>query len=506
MVYMRNKAKNRASGILLHITSLPSKYGIGDFGDGAYKFADFLAAAKQKYWQLLPLNPPSFVKGSPSPYNCTSAFAGNNLLISPELLYQDGLLNKKDIAGRPEFADSFVDFKSVVPYKKKLLELAFRNFKNIRSRESYERFCCENQKWLNDFALFVSIRRYYKSKLWCDWPKNLRDRKREALEEISESLSEDIEREKFLQYLFFKQWTSLKEYCSSRGIQIIGDIPYYVAYDSCDVWANPEIFELSKSKKPRFIAGVPPDLFNKNGQLWGNPVYNWPVLKKMDYAWWFERMQHNLELFDIVRIDHFRGFFDYWQVPASDKTAAGGKWIKTPGEHFFDTLLKQIPSSRFIVEDLGYITSRIKRYIAKANLTNTKVLLFGFNKAASENSHHPSNYKNNCAVYTSTHDNNTVRGWFENDAAELHKQRLFETIGREVSADKISWELIRLAESSKARLVIVPLQDCLGLGASARMNRPGTVKGNWLWRFRAAQLTEKICKRLKAATVAGHRG
>ena len=503
---MRCIIKKRASGILIHITCLPSRYGIGDLGTEAYRFADFLAKARQSYWQVLPINPPAPVKKSWSPYNCISSFAGNCLLISPDLLYRQGLLTREDIKDKPAFSESYIDYDKVNTYKTKLLKKACERFKSKYKKKDYEGFCLNNKGWLEDFALFATLRRHFGNRLWCDWPKEIRDRNKFALISARESLQKSIEREKILQYLFFKQWFLLKDYCNKKGIKIIGDIPIYVAYDSSDVWANPEIFKLKKSKRPQFIAGVPPDLFSPTGQLWGNPVYNWKALKDADFSWWVERTRHNLKLFDVVRLDHFRGFFGYWQVPAGSKTAVNGRWIKAPAEDFFNVLFGRLLCLPMIAEDLGHITPHIRAFMKKSNITGTRALLFGFGGNPSTNVHFPDNYIKNSVVYTGTHDTNTIRGWFEKEANAEQKKRLFDYLGHKVSADKIHWELINAAEESAANLVIIPMQDILGLGCEARMNRPGKTKGNWLWRLSAGQITPRILRRLKRLTQLNSRG
>ncbi|HUW20052.1 MAG TPA: 4-alpha-glucanotransferase [Sedimentisphaerales bacterium] len=492
--------KSRASGLLLHITSLPSKYGIGDFGPEAYKFADCICRARQRYWQVLPLNPPTLIKNPYSPYNCLSAFAGNTLLISPELLYRQALLNRKDIRDRPSFPEGHVNYRLVISYKTKLLTAAFERFKGLPDEPDYAAFCSENKDWLEDYATFIALRRHFRRRLWCRWPPEFRDRKKQALKSVRRQLGRTIDREKFLQYVFFLQWHALKKYCNRHGIQIIGDIPIYVAYDSTDVWAHPEIFKLTKAKKPRVVAGVPPDLFSRSGQLWGNPVYDWHALANRDYWWWIQRIRQNLALLDIVRIDHFRGFIAFWQVPAGRKTAVNGKWVDGPKEDFLNTLFKHFPSLPFIVEDLGYITPDVRAVIEKFRLPSMRVLLFAFDGAPAANCHHPHNHVKNSVIYTGTHDNNTVRGWFENEAKPATRRRLFDCLGRTVHARQMHWEFIRLAMSSVGSVTIIPVQDVLGLGEQARMNRPATIRGNWTWRLRRGQITASIIRKLARLT------
>ena len=487
--------KKRASGVLLHITSLPSKYGIGDLGPEAYKFADFLTKAKQRYWQVLPLNPTER-----SPYNSTSAFAGNPLVLSPELLYQQGLLTKDEIEAAPVLSETVVDYRSIGSHKTKLLAAAFECFKRTAKKSGYESFCLKNESWLEDFAMFAALRQHFHYRLWCDWPREIRDRKKHALKSIRGQLADHIDREKFLQYKFFQQWHRLKRYCNRGGIKIIGDVPIYVSRESADLWSHPEIFKLTNTKKPRVVAGVPPDSFSKTGQLWGNPVYNWKILKKIDYLWWVQRIKQQLNLFDIIRIDHFRGFIGYWQVPANHKTAKNGKWLKGPGDDFFKVLFEHFPSKPFIVEDLGHITADVIEVIEKFQLPCTRVLLSGFNGEAATNPHCPYNHIKNSVVYTGTHDSNTVKGFFGKKAAPGTKRRLFNYLGHKVPADHLHWELIRLAMSSVADLAIVPMQDILGLDERARMNLPATVKGNWSWRLGPKEKTALIARRLAKLT------
>lgn len=493
----------RKSGLLLHITSLPGKYGIGEFGPQAYKFADFLARANQRVWQILPLNPPAPPKYSP--YNSFSAFAGNTALISPELLYHEGLLTKKETQEYPKFARTHTEFAKVVALKSKLLKIAYERAKNERllrrpdkpgllamTRDGYEQFCVEHSKWLDDYAIFSVLRERFRNRLWCEWPVELRDHHANAITSVSAKLSEQIEREKFLQYLFFEQWFNLKRYCNGLGIEIIGDMPIYVAYQSADVWSHPEIFKLDSRKRPTCVSGVPPDYFSKTGQLWGNPIYNWRVLKKTNYEWWFERLGHNLSMFDRVRIDHLRGFFGFWQVPARDKTAKNGRWVRGPGGKFFDIVFKRFPKQAIIAEDLGHITNDVKSYVKNAGLAGMRVLQFGFGGNIKTNPHYPKNHIKNSICYTGTHDNNTIVGWFKNDLDEKTKRRLIECLGHKPKDNEIHREMISLAMSSKADLVIIPVQDVLGLGGEARMNHPAKAMGNWQWRIREGRLTNQV--------------
>jgi 4-alpha-glucanotransferase len=492
--------KKRASGILLHITSLPSEYGIGDLGPQAYQFVDFLVRSGQNYWQILPLNHTT-AKTAHSPYNCSSAFAGNPLLLSPELMYRAGLLKKTEIRDVPSFPGDKVDYRRVAAYKKPLFELAFERFgKRGGSEQAYEQFKTENAFWLDDFVIFISLRRHFEKRSWNAWPRHIRDRNPKELEKIKAQLQPEIEYQYFLQYLFYHQWNALKRYCTQCGIQIIGDIPIYVVHDSPDVWAHPGIFKLDRNRKPAYIAGVPPDYFSRTGQLWGNPIYDWDALKKTDYKWWMERIRHNIKMFDLVRIDHFRGFIDYWQVPASHKTAQNGKWLEGPRDDFFNVLLKHFPMPGIIAEDLGFITADVREAIEKFALPTMKVLQFAFSGDPARNPHIPHNHIENSIVYTGTHDNNTTRGWFRKEAGPEQKKRLKEYLGVRVSSDQVHWQLIRLAMGSVARLAIIPAQDILGLTETARMNRPSTIKGNWLWRLKPGRLSPALAAKLQKLT------
>lgn len=490
----------RGSGILLPILSLPSPYGIGDFGPGAYKFADFLTETKQSFWQILPLTPTDPALGN-VPYSSFSAFAGNKLLISPDLMLQEGLLKKADTKHIHSSPKNMVDYPKVIRYKENIFDRAHEHFKVERKNEQdYEKFCSENSNWLEDYSLFIVAKVHFKGQVWSEWPPEIRDRQPGALQELKEAFQDEIEREKFLQFLFFKQWFILKNYCNQKNIQIIGDIPIYVHYDSVDVWANPAIFKLNEEKKPLYVAGVPPDYFSKTGQLWGNPVYRWDVLKQNEYAWWIQRMAHTLKLYDWVRIDHFRGFAAYWEVPAGEKTAINGRWVPGPAEDFLSTLLKHFSNLPIIAEDLGVITDDVRELIHHFNLPGMRVLLFAFGEDLPTNPYAPHNHIKDCIVYTGTHDNNTIRGWFEKEATTEDRKRLSIYIGRQVSPKEVHWELIRLAMMSVANTAILPVQDILGLGEEARMNKPATTKGNFKWRLSPEQLTSSIARRLLEMT------
>jgi 4-alpha-glucanotransferase len=489
--------KRRASGILLHISSLPSEYGIGDFGPAAYHFVDLLAEAKQSYWQILPLNPTeSFYDNSP--YRSMSAFALNPLFISPDFLVEEGLLDKTEIEAPPEAAEGSVNFDAVTSFNMRCLERAFERFKKQTNRCEYDGFCRRNSYWLEDYVLFVALKSKLSNEGWNTWPRELAERNGEALSKARAEFTELIALNRFLQFTAEKQWLSLKNYANEKGVHIIGDIPIYVDYDSADVWTNQEIFKLDEHKKPYAVAGVPPDYFSETGQLWGNPLYRWEVMKERGFDWWCRRISRNLNLFNIVRIDHFRGLVAYWEIPADSETAIEGKWVEVPTKDFVHALLKIDPFLPIMAEDLGVITPDVREIIKEFALPGMNVLQFAFDSDTATNPHIPHNVAENRVIYTGTHDNNTVKGWFEHDAPDVTKKRLYEYIGRNVSADELPWEMIRLAMMSRANTAIVSMQDLLGLGEEARMNTPSTVGGNWKWRLSSEQLqtldTEKLAR------------
>jgi 4-alpha-glucanotransferase len=490
----------RGSGILLHITCLPSSYGIGDLGPEAYQFADFLRQSRQRFWQILPLNPTNTASGN-SPYSSHSAFAGNPLLISPEFLVEEEFLSSSDIDSSFPFQRNRVDYRAVSQYKGRILQLAYEKNKARIERDSgFERFCHEHSHWLDDYALFVVLKEHFDGRVWSEWPVDLRDRQDQWIREYEKTWYDQILAEKFFQYLIFKQWFSLRNYCNDRNIEIIGDVPIYVNYDSSDVWANPDIFKLDEEKRPTHVAGVPPDYFSTTGQLWGNPVYCWESLKEQGYQWWIRRMEHNLKLFDHVRLDHFRGFVAYWEVAADEETAVNGTWVEAPAKDFFDTLFGRFPRLPIIAEDLGTITPDVKEMIHQLGFPGMKVLLFAFGEDLPTNPYIPHCIFVNSIVYTGTHDNNTVKGWFEHDAGPEDRNRVFRYLGRELEADKLPWEMIRLAMMTVAHTVIIPMQDVLGLGEEMRMNLPATSEGNWEWRLLPEQVTPSLAQELREMT------
>lgn len=496
----------RGSGILLHITSLPSHYGVGDLGPEAYQFADFLESAKQSWWQVLPLNPTSPIYGD-SPYSSISAFAGNTLLISPDLLINEGLLSKEDLEPIPTFSEARCDFPEAIRYKERLLERAYQNFSERgKGRESFDSFCYENSSWLDDYALFIVLKEKHNGLIWNQWPREFRDRDLASLKTTQQECRDQLEKEKFWQYLFYEQWQLLKVYCHEKGVHLFGDLSIYVSLDSADVWANPDLFKLDREKRPVFVSGVPPDYFSETGQRWGNPVYRWGLLKKGGYWWWRGRIAHNLLLFDALRIDHFRGLVAYWEIPAAEKTAINGRWVKVPVRDFLDTLNIHFPHLPIVAEDLGVITPDVREVMDQYALPGMKVLVFAFGEDNPMHPYLPHNYEKNFLVYTGTHDNNTARGWFEEEATPEDKRRLLRYLGGEVAVEEIHRALIRLAMMSVAKWVILPMQDVLGLGSEARMNRPSIAHGNWEWRLRPGQITTSVSETLREITETYGRG
>ena len=495
----------RGSGILLHITSLPSEYGIGDFGPTAYRFVDALAQARQHYWQILPLNPTQTEYAS-SPYSSPSAFGMNTLLISPDMLVRDGFLRRADLEPAPEFPEGWTAYEAVAWYKGRLFSVAYERFLHSGPERGYEVFCDENALWLDDHALFVALKAHFRGQEWNRWPEAIRGRQPDALEDMRRRLADKIRKETLLQYLAARQWSALHRYCADRGIQVIGDIPIYVAYDSVDVWQNPGIFKLDDNLRPTVVAGVPPDMFSRTGQLWGNPVYDWPLLRDRGYDWWVRRVARAGELYDLFRIDHFRAFANYYEIPATDTTAENGTWIDGPGTDFFEVLARRFPCFAIVAEDLGANTPAVQELLDRFGFPGMKILLFAFGAGLPRSAHAPHNYVPDLICYTGTHDNNTARGWFEEEASEEDKQRFFAYIGREVPVAEVHRELVRLAMTSVARASIIPVQDLLGLSAAARMNYPSTTSGNWEWRMTPVEFAGAPFEWLRNLTVLSGRG
>ena len=487
---------NRSGGILLHPTSLPGPYGIGDLGPQAYKFVDWLASTGCKLWQVLPLGPTGY---GDSPYQCFSAFAGNPYLIGFDGLIEDGLLTQTDFADMPTFNASRVDFGLLIPWKLGLLQKAFSSFQSLSGdlRKEFEIFCADNTSWLDDYALFMSIKEANGGGAWNEWSEDLRKRKKSAMDRARKEYAESILRYSFYQFVFFRQWNKLRAYANEREIKIIGDIPIFIAYDSADAWSNQNLFFLGEDSQPTVVAGVPPDYFSATGQLWGNPLYRWNVHKKTGYAWWLERFRSVLSLVDIVRVDHFRGFAGYWEVPFGQPTAEHGRWVKGPGSDFFkamnEGLLEDNDSELpIIAEDLGVITPDVVELRDSFNLPGMKILQFGFDKA--ENPFLPHNYVSNCVAYTGTHDNDTALGWY---ASAPEHEKDFARRYLRVDGSDFAWDLIRSIWLSVAVYAVTPMQDALSLGTEARMNFPSKLGGNWEWRMSESDMSPELAGGLK---------
>ncbi|MFO7965864.1 MAG: 4-alpha-glucanotransferase [Desulfobacterales bacterium] len=492
--------KIRSSGILLPVFSLPSDFGIGDMGPGAYAFVDFLKETGQRVWQMLPLNPTSPAHGH-SPYHSASAYALNPLLISPEIMVDDGLLEKKLIANPPLFRTDRVVYSRVLKYKEKLFKSAFAAFKRSGRQPEYDTFITENAAWLDDFALFTVLKNRFNNDDWNTWSEDLRKRDSKALKRNTAQFAEEIDGIKFLQFVAFTQWRRLKAYGNKRLVHIFGDIPIYVPYESADVWSNTDIFKLDSENRPYVVSGVPPDYFSKTGQRWGHPVYRWDALKKSGFSWWLDRMAHNLSLFDLVRIDHFRGLVACWEIPANEKTAVNGHWVSLPVRTFFDHLMRRFIAPPIIAEDLGVITPDVREIMHNYSFAGMRLLVFGFSNDLSENPNAFHNIPQNAVAYTGTHDTNTVRGWFKTELSKKDKERLFTYIGRRTTEKDVSWELVRLAMMSRANLTVIPMQDLLGLGEDARLNRPAKSRSNWQWRLSKTQMASFTRNRLKEIAV-----
>ena len=478
----------RSSGIILHPTSLPGPYGIGDLGPEAFAWIDSLAETGCGLWQILPLGPTGY---GDSPYQCFSAFAGNPYLISPELLLDDKLLDESDLAGMPEFPPERVDFGAVIPWKLSLLDRAYARFEGSTPqplRRAHRQFQEQHARWLDDFALFMALKEYHGGTPWTTWSPALRDRQPQALEDARRTLGTSIQRQIFRQFIFFRQWTALREYTTENKIHIIGDIPIFVAHDSADVWSHPELFTLDKTGQPDFVAGVPPDYFSPTGQLWGNPLYRWDVHKATGYAWWLERMRAVLNLVDIVRLDHFRGFAGYWEVGGDAKTAEKGRWVPGPGRDFLDTLQSALGDLPIIAEDLGVITPDVVSIREAYQLPGMKIMQFAFAGGPGD-PFLPHHFTENCVVYTGTHDNDTVRGWYERVPEE---EKAFYRRYLHRDGSNVSWDLIWACWGSVAVFSLAPLQDFLRLGNEARMNYPGNPSGNWTWRMPEGCLDESL--------------
>jgi 4-alpha-glucanotransferase len=489
---------SRSSGILVHPSSFPSRFGIGDFGEEAYNFIDFLVKGGQKIWQILPLGPTGYGN---SPYMCYSALAGNPFLISPDKIVEAGWLSTENLVNLPDFPLDRVDYDLVIATKIPLLQKAAKNFKLQATKENlaeYSEFC-QQETWLDDYALFMALKDAHAGESWHLWETDIAQRQPEAMEKWRSKLSEEIHYHKFSQYLFFSQWQALKEYANENEVKIFGDIPIYVSHDSADVWAQPQIFCLEEETgEVAKMAGVPPDYFSETGQLWGNPVYNWEELEKTNFQWWIDRVKATLQQVDILRIDHFRGFEAFWAVPKGEETAIEGEWIEAPGDKLFTVLKEKLGELPIVAEDLGVITPEVEALRDKFQFPGMKILQFAFDSDR-VNPFLPFNYlQRNCVVYTGTHDNDTTAGWYWARSIE-EQARVRDYLGC-IEPEGIHWSLIRLAMGTVANTAIFPLQDIFGLGTDSRMNIPSVTEGNWSWRYSSDMLIPWLSDRLKHLT------
>lgn len=499
----------RMSGILLHPTSLPGSFGIGDLGSSAYEFVDFLVKSGQQLWQILPLGPTGWGN---SPYMCFSAFAGNPLLISPERLVERGWLSADDWTSLPdwiplqEIFPGRISYELVIPFKQAIFQRAWQGFKTnatAEQQQAFQTFCAEQETWLKDYALFMVLKDRYKGAEWSTWDPALARRHPEALAQVELEAVDEILFHKFLQFVFNEQWLALRRYANGYGVRILGDIPIYVAYNSADVWLDQRLFDLDTTGQPVRVAGVPPDYFSETGQRWGNPLYNWEAMKASGYQWWIDRIQATLRWVDGLRIDHFRGFESYWAVPVEEATAIRGEWLKGPGSDLFHALKSALGDLPIIAEDLGDITPEVLQLRDEFGFPGMKILLFAFG-SGSENPYLPHCYSSNCVVYTGTHDNNTTVGWFYDQLSDWERDEVRRYLG-DLSSEGIHWDLIRLALESVADLAIIPLQDVMGLGSDSFMNKPGRMGDNWAWRYTSEMLTPIITERLAEMTMTHNR-
>jgi 4-alpha-glucanotransferase len=486
----------RCSGILLHPTSLPGPLGSGDLGESSYRFIDWLSSAGQSLWQMLPVGPAGMAN---SPYMSLSAFAGSPMLIDLSELVTLGWLKADDLHSLPSFSDHRVDYALVSPARMALLAKAAQQFFQSRGTEHHRQFdeYCEAKKvWLEDYALFQALNQHFNGSGWITWDHDLVHREPSVLKMYAEKLREYIDLHKFTQWCYDRQWNAMKKYANDRNVKLVGDIPIFVAHHSSDVWSNQEAFLIDENGMPLFVAGVPPDYFSEDGQRWGNPLYRWDVMSRQKYRWWVDRFRHTFTLFDIIRIDHFRGFEAYWEIPAKEKTARTGRWVKAPGDDLFTTIKNELGTLPIIAEDLGVVTPEVTALRERFNFPGMKILQFAFSSDP-EDIFLPHNYVKNCVVFTGTHDNDTTIGWYEK---VTEREREFVRRYSRASGREINWDLITLALQSTANIAVIPLQDIIGLGSEGRMNFPGTVDGNWEWRFTREQLDSRSTERLAELT------
>ena len=487
---------------------MPGTHGIGDLGASAHEFIEFLAGSGQKVWQVLPLNPTGY---GDSPYQCFSAFAGNPLFIDLEGLREEGFLTTSDLASAPNFPEDHVAYDRVIPFKQKLLHKAASAFsaeKTEADRLAFDAFCQREKQWLEDYALFMACKQVHDDRAWVHWDTAIRQRDPAAVQRWRNDWSSELEYHRFVQFQFFRQWEKVREHCRRRGISIMGDIPIYVAHDSADVWAHPELFRLDERGQPTAVAGVPPDYFSATGQLWGNPLYRWDVSAASGHRWWIDRCRASLAMFDLVRLDHFRGFEAYWEISATALTAAEGRWVEGPGTDFFRTLQTELIELPFVAENLGVITPGVEGLRRDFGFPGMSLLQFAFGNDPQGPSFRPHNYSRELVAYTGGHDNDTTVGWWTSSGVgestrteqDIRKERDFTRAYLDFQEEEVNWVFIRAVLASVANTAIVPLQDVLGLGSEARMNLPGTVSGNWRWRYSANRLTKEMCEKLLALT------
>lgn len=486
----------RASGILLPVTSLPSRYGIGSFSREAYKFVDFLKASGQTYWQMLPLGPTGY---GDSPYQSFSTFAGNPYLIDLEALVKEGWLTKAECEAY-DFGDNpqYVDYEKMYFSRFPILRTAYER-SDIRDDTKYQAYCQDQAAWLDDYCLYMAVKNSFGGASWSEWDEDIRYRQEEALQRYKKTYEDDIEFYRFLQYLFWSQWQKLKEYANKKGIRIIGDLPIYVAFDSADSWANPRLFQFDEREQPIAVAGCPPDGFSATGQLWGNPLYDWDYHRETGFEWWLMRISHCFKLYDMVRIDHFRGFDEYYSIPFGEKTAVNGRWMPGPGIAVFQTLQEKLGDLDIIAEDLGYLTDSVRKLLKDTGYPGMKVLEFAFD-SREESDYLPHNYDRNCVVYTGTHDNDTLASWYQEISREDRDFSIRYLNNGNHDPEEIPWDFIRLAMESVAKLCIIPIQDYLGLGNEARINLPSTLGENWKWRLLPNQLSQELAEEIRDLT------
>lgn len=490
----------RSAGILLHPTSLPGPYGIGDLGPQARKWVNFLSETGTGLWQVLPLGPTGY---GDSPYQCFSAIGGNPYLISPDDLILEGLLHSDDLLSIPDFNSEFVEYGNVIFWKMDLLHKAYEKFRysgNTLHNEA-DLFYTEQEEWLADYALFMALKEYHGGKPWAAWPDEYRDRDPKALETFKIERNHAVQRQMFYQFLFYKQWNKLRNYANEKGVKIIGDIPIFIAHDSADAWIHRDMLFIDTNGQPTIVAGVPPDYFSETGQLWGNPLYRWDVHAQDDFQWWIKRLKAVFSMVDIVRLDHFRGFVDYWAIPADENTAINGRWVDGPGEKFLARVQSEFGRLPIIAEDLGEVSPEVYKLRDQFNLPGMKIMVFAF-ESGEANEFLPHHYQENCVVYTGTHDNDTAVGWFSRIG---EGERTFAQQYLNISGEDIAWDLIKAAWSSRATYAIAPLQDLLSLDNQARMNYPGRPEGNWSWRFKIGDITDSMKKRLLEENKTHHR-